>query len=362
MKKYLLIFLTVVIAFGGGGYFLLSGGKERVKIIKTDVVKRDTVRKVLEATGIIKAQVGAMIKIGARATGALEEVRVKVGDHVKKGDLVAVVDDREIRAGIAEAEARINLALAKYVYASKNLPRQRRLVEKKLEPQDTLDQAEQDAKVARFELEAARATLKTLKIQLTYYRIFSPIDGVVSQVAAQEGETIVSGLNVSNLVTILAPDMLEMWIYVDETDIGRVTEGMPVEFTVDSFADKVFKGVVERIYPEPEVRDNIVYYSALVTVSGEQARFLRPEMTTQCKIIVETRTNVLSIPNAALKWVAGRQVVYVGGMDAGDPREVDPELGLQGLERSEVLSGLKEGEHVATQLVIPGSKLGEKGI
>jgi multidrug efflux pump subunit AcrA (membrane-fusion protein) len=119
---------------------------------------------------------------------------------------------------------------------------------------------------------------------------------------------------------------------------------------------------VDRVYPEPEVRDNIVYYRALVKVDPHQADFLRPEMTTQCKIIVETRDNVLSIPNAALKWVAGRQVVFVGEPDAGEPREVTPELGLQGLERSEVLSGLEEGQPVAVQLVIPGRKLGNKGI
>ncbi|WP_147819891.1 efflux RND transporter periplasmic adaptor subunit [Salidesulfovibrio onnuriiensis] len=362
MKKYFLIFILIAAVVAGGSYFLLSGNSETIRIIKTAAVERGTVRKVLEATGIIKAQVGAMLKIGARATGTLEKVEVKVGDPVREGDLVAVVDDREIQAKVAEAKAKIKLAEAKYAYAAKNLPRQRKLVRQKLEPQDTLDQAEQETQVARFELEAAKATLETLRIQLTYCKIYSPIDGIVSQVAAQEGETIVSGLNVSNLVTILAPERLEMWIYVDETDIGRVAEGMPVEFTVDSFADKVFKGSVERVYPEPEIRDNIVYYRALVTVTGEQAGFLRPEMTTQCRIIVETRSNVLSIPNSALKWVAGRQVVYVGEPEGNEPREVVPELGLQGLERSEVLAGLKEGEPVATQLVIPGRKLGEKGI
>lgn len=362
MKKYSIIGIIVAALVAGGLYFVFSGGKEKIKIIKTDSVSMGTVRKVLESTGIIKAQVGAMVKIGARATGTLKEVKVKVGDIVRQGDLVAVVDDREIQAKVSEARAQLKLSQARYDYASKNLPRQRKLVKQKLEPQDALDQAIQEAEVARYEVEASKATLETLTIQLTYYKIYSSIDGVISQVAAQEGETIVSGLNVSNLVTILDPKRLEMWIYVDETDIGRVTVGLPVEFTVDSFADKVFKGEVERVYPEPEIRDNIVYYRALVTVTGEQAEFLRPEMTTQCKIIVQTKDNVLSIPNSALKWVAGRQVVYVGEKDAKDPREVKPELGLQGLERSEVLSGLEQGEPVATQLVIPGQKLGEKGI
>lgn len=361
MKKTIVI-VVMLAALGAGAYFMFRDRAEPVRIISTAPVERTAVRKVLQATGIVKAQVGALIKIGARATGILQQVLVKVGDTVKKGDLVAVVDDRELRAKIAEAEARLKLAQAKRTYAAKTLPRKRQLVQKKLEAQDSLDMALQDERVASFEAAAARAALDTLRVQSTYYKIYSPMDGIVSQVAAQEGETIVSGLNVSNLVTVLDPERLEMWIYVDETDIGRVRVGLPVEFSVDAHADRIFRGRVDRVYPEPEVRDNIVYYRALVTVDPHQADFLRPEMTTQCKIIVETRDNVLSIPNAALKWVAGRQVVFVGEPDAGEPREVTPELGLQGLERSEVLSGLEEGQPVAVQLVIPGRKLGNKGI
>eukprot|EP00828_Plagiopyla_frontata_P047772 TRINITY_DN8935_c0_g1_i1.p2 TRINITY_DN8935_c0_g1~~TRINITY_DN8935_c0_g1_i1.p2 ORF type:complete len:377 (+),score=171.76 TRINITY_DN8935_c0_g1_i1:132-1262(+) len=133
-------------------------------------------------------------------------------------------------------------------------------------------------------------------------------------------------------------------------------------YTVDSYRDKVFEGVVSRIYPEPEVRDNIVYYRALVRVTKEQANFLRPEMTTQCKIIVQTKKNVLTVPNNAIKWVKDRQVCFVVDDPQKPPREVQPELGLAGLRKSEVLKGLNQGDVVATQLVLPGSKVGKKGM
>lgn len=361
MKKYLIIAIAVLALGGGAWFWLASGANDEIKIIKTAKVERADVRKVLEATGIVKAQVGAMVKVGARSTGELVEVRVKVGDQVQKGELLAIVDDRELEAKIDEARARFRLAKAKHEYAMKNLPRRERLVKKNLEPQDTLDQAIQDANVARFEMEAAKASLSTLEVQQSYTRILSPMDGVVSQVAAQEGETIVSGLNVSNLVTVLAPERLEMWIYVDETDVGRVEQGLPVEFTVDARPDRVFDGTIDRIYPEPEVRDNIVYYRALVRVEPQEAELLRPEMTTQCRIIVEVAKNALSIPNTALKWVGGKQRVF--RVNTGEkPEELQPELGLQGLERSEVVSGLGEGDEVATQLVLPGTKKPEKGI
>lgn len=363
MKKLIFILIAVLITGGGIWYFTAGQKSAKIKVLKTAAVKRGDVTKVLEATGIVKAQVGAQVKIGARATGVLDSVPVKVGDRVKKGDLIAKIDARELEARIAEARANYEQSLAKLRYMEKNLPRQRSLVKKKLAAQDTLDVALQDADMARHSVASSKAKLRTLEVQLSYTRIYSPIDGVVSQVAAQEGETIVSGLSVSNLITVLDPAKLEMWIYIDETDVGRVMDGLPVRYTVDAYRDKVFEGTVDRIYPEPEIRDNIVYYRTLVTVDAKQAKFLRPEMTTQCKIVVDTRKDVLVVPNTALKWVKDRQVCFlVTGDPKAEPKEVSPDLGLVGLETSEVLDGLSEGDVVATQLVLPGAKVGKKGM
>lgn len=361
MKKLIFILITVLITAGAVWYFVGAKDGGTIKVLKTATITMGEVSKVLEATGIVKAQVGAQVKIGTRATGELDSVPVKVGDHVKKGDLIAEIDSRELRARIAEAAANLRRQEAELEYMEKNLPRQKALVKKKLAAQDSLDVAFQDAEMARHSVASSRAKLQTLNVQLSYTKIFSPMDGVVSQVAAQEGETIVSGLSVSNLITVLDPTRLEMWIYIDETDIGRVTAGLPVEYTVDAYRDKVFKGKVDRVYPEPEIRDNIVYYRILVKVTKEEADWLRPEMTTQCKIIVETKKNVLVAPNNALKWVANRQVCFVVDDPNKEPREVAPTLGLVGLQTSEVLDGLKEGDVVATQLVLPGAKVKKKG-
>lgn len=361
MKKLTFILITVLITAGAVWYFVGAKDGGTIKVLKTATITMGEVSKVLEATGIVKAQVGAQVKIGTRATGELDSVPVKVGDHVKKGDLIAEIDSRELRARIAEAAANLRRQEAELEYMEKNLPRQKALVKKKLAAQDSLDVAFQDAEMARHSVASSRAKLQTLNVQLSYTKIFSPMDGVVSQVAAQEGETIVSGLSVSNLITVLDPTRLEMWIYIDETDIGRVTAGLPVEYTVDAYRDKVFKGKVDRVYPEPEIRDNIVYYRILVKVTKEEADWLRPEMTTQCKIIVETKKNVLVAPNNALKWVANRQVCFVVDDPNKEPREVAPTLGLVGLQTSEVLDGLKEGDVVATQLVLPGAKVKKKG-
>lgn len=356
-RKKLLIYVVAALVAAGAGWYLVhkSRAAGQTKVLATAHVGRETVSRVLEATGIIKAQVGASVKIGARATGTISRVYVRVGDAVKKGQVVAEIDARELTAQREEAEARLKLAEAKAKFTGITLPRHQTLTQQGLQAQSVLDESEQNHRVARAEAAAARAALRTLDVRISYTKIVSPIDGLVSQVTAQEGETIVAGLQVANLVTVLDPTRLEMWIYVDETDVGRVRPGLPVEFRVDSQPDKAFTGAVDRVYPEPEIRDNIVYYKALVTVDRDHALSLRPEMTTQCSIVVDTRENVLAVPNQALKWVAGKQTVFV--VDKARPegvRRVEPKLGLPGLEKSEVLEGLAEGDEVATQIVLAG--------
>ncbi|PKN08103.1 MAG: efflux transporter periplasmic adaptor subunit [Deltaproteobacteria bacterium HGW-Deltaproteobacteria-8] len=356
-KKLLYIALALLLAAGGFYYYKKGRATGATRVLATATVARGQVRRVLEATGIIKAQVGASVKIGARATGAISRIYLRVGDPVKKGQIVAEIDARELEAQRQEAAARLRVAEAKAQYAAQTLPRNEALTSQGMQAQSILDETRQNYKVARADAAAARAALATLDVRISYTRIVSPIDGVVSQVTAQEGETIVAGLQVANLVTVLDPSRLEMWIYVDETDVGRVKTGLPVEFRVDSQPGKTFTGTLDRVYPEPEIRDNIVYYKPLVTVDREQALLLRPEMTTQCSVVVDTRENVLTVPNQALKWVGGGQTVFVVDKAApGGVRAVAPKLGLPGLEQSEVLEGLQEGDVVATQIVLSGNE------
>ena len=373
------------------------------KVLGTAEVKTGDVRKVLQATGIVKAQVGAIVRIGARATGNIKEMRVRVGDPVKAGEIIALIDDRELQAQrdqaeatlekskaeklrvedvyprkIAEADAQLKLAEAQWEYAKANSGRQTQLLRQNLVARDTQEAAQREDLVSENTVRARRATLElnkteflkesvkaakaveesdaalqTIITRISYTTIVSPIDGVVSQVSTQQGETVVAGLQVANLITVLDPARLEMWIYVDETDVGQVKKDMPVEFRVDAYPDTVFKGTVDTIYPQPEIKENIVYYQALVRLSPEEAQKLRPEMTTQCQIVVQEKHGVLTIPNSALKWVDNEQAVFL--VDGGKAVRVKPELGLAGLHETEVLSGLAQGQSVATQIVLPAT-------
>jgi HlyD family secretion protein len=405
MKKNIAVVVFLAAAVGVGLWWKSSTADKKITVLATETVTRGTVRKVLEQTGIVKSQVGAIIKIGTRATGTIDKMMVKVGDPVEKDQLVALIDSRELEAQSTEAraklaaaqaelnrveqvyplrikEARHDLALtrARADYLHNNYLRQQKLAERNVISKDTIEDVHQQAEVeanqvsvkqstlerlqreftdeaakARAAVKQAEASLAALDVRKSYTRIYSPISGVVSQVTAQEGETIVAGLQVANLITVIDPARLEMWTYVDETDIGQVHPGQPVEFRVDAYPGRVFKGTVDTIYPEPEIRDNIVYYRALVKINPEQATYLRPEMTTQVQIIVAVKDDVLEIPNNALKWVDGRQVVFVQDTD-GKIRQVTPDLGLAGVTNTEVVEGLTAGDRVATQLVLPGNK------
>lgn len=399
-----LIILVLLIAAGAAGawYWHNTRKPQQTKVLATTVLATGPVRATLEATGIIKPEVGAIVKTGSRATGLIKKMYVRVGDRVKQGDLIAEIDDREQQASLAEAEAdlrkseaelsrvetvyplqikeakaQLQAAQAESDYLQLSMKRKRELVDKQLDSQDSLDDARQkhtvsqntrkarEATLKRLETEyqleqrkaheavkAAKAALRSIQVRITYTTIYAPIDGVVSQVAAQTGETVVAGLEVANLITILDPTRLEMWIYVDETDVGRIRPGMPVEFRVDAYPERMFPGTVDQIYPEPEIRDNIVYYQALVRLAPETASELRPEMTTQCTVIVEQKDKVLALPNDALKWVDGEQYVFVQN-DDGSVRRITPKLGLVGHNASEVLEGLVAGDRIATRITLP---------
>lgn len=390
MKRAALILFAVLLI--GGGIFVYKKflSKPSIQVLETAKVERGSIRGVIVETGIIKPQVGALVKIGARATGEIVKMKVKIGDRVKKGELIALIDDREILMSIEQQKAslsaarntlsqieltypeRIREAKANYEYAKVNYEREQELLKREFTTVDAVDKAKsqfeatgailkrfQDEyktqeKIAKANIEDITAKLKQNETILTYTKIYAPIDGVVSDVTAQEGETVVTGLQVANLVTVLDPTSLEMWIYVDETDIGRAKVGQQVEYYVDTFPDKLFKGTIEKIYPQPVIKDNIVYYLAIVKVTKDDTRFLKPEMTTHINIIFDEKSNILIAPNAAIKFEKGKQIAYkVTGPNR--VQKVELKIGIRGEENTEIISGIKEGDVVATKLILPVS-------
>jgi RND family efflux transporter MFP subunit len=233
-----------------------------------------------------------------------------------------------------------------------NYEREARLLDKEFTTKDSVDKAKRELDVALAQVELGKAKvkeavekLKALEVSLSYTKIYAPISGYVSTVSTQEGETVVSGLSAAILITIIDPSKLEMWIYVDETDIGRTKTGVRVEYWVDTYRDKRFPGKISMIYPQPEIKDNIVYYLAIVKIDPKDTALLRPEMTAHVRIIVEEKVNVLVVPNNAVRFEEGKNVVYVGkGKEKPERRTVTP--GIRDDNFTEILSGIAEGEHI----------------
>ncbi len=393
MKKFFIIFIVILLISAAiGGYFFYKKKNKKDITYKKETVTRGSITRTIKETGIIKPQVGALVKVGTRATGTLTKLNFQVGSKVKKGDLIAIIDDRQILAEIESAKAQLftaesNLRLvedtyplkikeqeasiksikAQLEYAKTNQKRTEELFKRGFATQDELDRnvreinvlaanLEQSEKtlerlkeefkkqieISKANVEQAKARLKNLEINLSYTRIYSPTSGIVSQVATQEGETVVAGLSAPNLITILNPERLEIWTYIDETNIGRIRVNQEVEFTVDAYKDKKFKGKIDDIYPQPEIRENIVYYLSIVKIKPEDAILLKPDMTAHVKIFTETKNNVLLIPNEAVKFEGGDYVVYYG--DEKKPSTKKIKVGIRDENNTEVIEGLTEGD------------------
>jgi HlyD family secretion protein len=255
---------------------------------KVRVVRRGP-ETTVTATGVIKPRIGAEVRVGSRVSGVVKRLFVRIGDTVRKGEVLAELDARELMARRAQAAAALASSQADLSYAQADLQRKRELSAAQVLPRNELDLADRACAVAEQRLKEAQANLEYADTQLGYTRIYAPIAGVVSSISTQEGETVAASFAAPTFVTLLDLNRLEVWAYVDETDIGRIQAGQQARFTVDTYAGHEFEGRVETIYPQAEIRDNVVNYVTVVRFDPPRDRTLRPEMTVMAKIDLSGR-------------------------------------------------------------------------
>jgi len=316
----------------------VNAGQATVK-----VQRRDVGSNVL-ATGIIKPMVGAEVRVGSRVSGLVKRIYANVGDQIEKGQIIAELDPAELQAKLNQARASWRNARANFDYAGLDLERQKTLIQKKYISQNQVDLAEKAFDVARAQLEQAKANLDYAEVQLAYTRITAPITGIVASVSTQEGETVAASFAAPTFVTIIDLERLEVWAYVDETDIGRIREGQRASFSVDTYGDTDFKGVVTAVYPKAVIQDNVVNYVVTLKITDHQGKTLRPEMSARVAIFLEARKGVLTIPLSAIRREQGRRFVTV--LEKGKPVARGVETGWTSGGLIEITRGLKEGETV----------------
>ncbi|HLY42856.1 MAG TPA: efflux RND transporter periplasmic adaptor subunit [Terracidiphilus sp.] len=336
-----------VVALGVAGWMRLGTARSQQNQRDERVVRvaRRDIATSVKATGVIKPMIGAEVNVGSSVSGVVMRLHVQIGDRVNKGQLLAELDSRELKARRDADAAALEVAQANLDYAKVDLDRKQQLHAAQIIARSDLDLAEKSFEVARQQRDQARATLADSTTQLGYTQIFAPIAGVVSAVSTQEGETVAASFAAPTFVTLLDLSRLEVWAYVDETDIGRIRIGEEARFTVDTYGDHEFRGTVTSIHPKAEIRDNVVDYIVVVRFAQTLGFVLRPEMTTTVTVDLDRRIQALTLPIRAVRREGGRAFVLCRNGPKTEQRMVS--TGIRDDSYWEIVGGVREGEEVA---------------
>jgi len=364
MKKNLFVLFTLATLSGFvfAGSFLFQGKKETNASIETETARKKNIGASILATGTVKPIIGAEVKVGARISGKVERLHANIGDRVEKGQVIAEIEQKDLEAQVAQAEANLKAAEAG-IGVSRSSLWPVLSAETDYGYQDTAYPPQQGQNFAGLKVtlplfngqdlyaikqskatkEAANAALEFSKVQLSYATIKSPISGVIASVTTQEGETVAAGLNAPTFVTIIDLSRLQVDAFVDETDIGRVKVGQKALFTVDTYPDKEFTGKVKAIYPKAIIQENVVNFDVVIEINDPNIELLRPDMTTSVTIYQEERKGVLVIPRPAVIKEGNSKYVLVK-QDSGTFEKKAIKTGMQSGSDIEVVSGLNEGD------------------
>jgi HlyD family secretion protein len=325
-------------------------------------VSRADVLQHVTASGALSAVVS--VDVGSQVSGKVTHLYVDFNSPVHKGQLVAEVDPTVYEAQLQQAQGDLASAQADVTLKHQNLERKKVLVPLKAASQLDLDQATAELAQSEATVTIKEAALHSAVANLGYCKILSPVDGIVIARKVDEGQTIVAAMTTPVLFTV-AQDITKMNITADisEADIGQVKTGQDVEFGVDAFPNEVFHGKITQVRKSPTTTQNVVTYQTIIAVNNPDQK-LFPGMTADVSILVLERDKVLMVPNAALRYSPpddakfttdppkklerSQQLAYV--LQA-DNRTLAPRIVHTGATdgvSTEILDGLKLGEHVVT--------------
>lgn len=307
----MLVVVALVIA---AWWFLAGGGAGADAAYRTAPVERGEIRAAISATGTLSAT--ATIEIGTQVSGMLQSVEVDFNDAVAKDQVIARIDPSTFQARLEQASAtlssaRAGLSEAQAVARNAELDYTRKadLLKRQLIARTDADQSLAARDQARARIVSARAqvrqqqaTVDSAKLDMEKTVIRSPVDGVVLLRAVEPGQTVAASLQTPVLFKI-AGDLrkMEIVLAIDEADIGQVREGQTAQFTVDAFPDRNFSGRVKQVRLAATNTANVITYPVVVQVANPDQSLL-PGMTANAEIEINRRPNVLSVPNAALRF------------------------------------------------------------
>ncbi|MDP2045544.1 MAG: efflux RND transporter periplasmic adaptor subunit [Deltaproteobacteria bacterium] len=350
-RRTLVIIVVAAVAALALTAYLLRGGSKPAGF-KTVQVKRGDLQSTISATGTVEPE--EVVDIGAQVAGKIVSFgkdihggEVDYGSFVEAGTVLAKIDDvlyasdaaaakaqlAQAKAAVQKAEADLGQMKAKLLQTENDWKRAQ-----KLGPSDALSKTDFDAARSNYEVAKAilgvgkaaieqakgtvaqaEATLKRALQNLSYCTIKSPVKGVIIDRRVNIGQTVVASLNAPSLC-LLAKDLtrMQVWVSVNEADIGRIKPGQQVTFTADAYPGEVFVGEVGKVRLNATMTQNVVTYTVEIITDNSNGKLL-PYLTANVTFIVGERKDVLLVPNAALRWTP--QVSQVAPEFRGNPEK-----------------------------------------
>lgn len=372
------IALVVLALLGGGGYIGFQSWKSGKPAVayKTSPVQRATLIATVTATGNLEPILKVLV--GSQVSGTVTKWYADFNQKVEQDFVLAELDQDRFQATLDQRKAASSAARARVEAARASLADaalKRKHTEANFAQHAASDLEFEEAKIAEeqalaslhaaeAEVEQAEAEARLANVDLDRTVIRSPISGIVISRDIDAGQTVAASLSAPTLFTI-ANDLAKLRVNaaVSETDIGRIQEGSKADFRVDAYPDRRFQGIVSQVRYAETIVDNVVTYTTLIDVDNADLA-LRPGMTATISFEVARAEDVLTIPNAAMRFSPEAVEVVRQGrpgrapkiqprvfrLEAGNLVEVPIEPGLTDGSSTEIRSGeLKEGDEVVTE-------------
>ena len=275
-------------------------------------VELGNVRQTVSATGALSAV--KTVQVGTQVSGQVAQIVADFNDRVTKGQLLARIDPTLQEQAVRDAQAQLAKAQAQLLQAQQEYDRNRPLYDQQYITGTEFGTVQVNLSVTRAGLQSAQVTLDKARQNLSYTNIYAPTNGVIIERDVDVGQTVAASLSAPQLF-LIAQDLAQMQILaaVDESDISSIKDGQPVRFTVQSYPGATFDGTVQQVRLQSKLTDNVVSYTAVVTLSNPDSKLL-PGMTATVEFITGSATNVLTVPNAALRFKPTSEELAASGL------------------------------------------------
>jgi HlyD family secretion protein len=318
---------TTKLACAAAALVLLGACKKQQQAVLYEPVpveRRDITVSAMAAGSIEPILV---VDVKSRATGQILEMRVQTGDIVNTGDTLVKVDRRDPTNTLAQAEADMEVARAQLSNAEAQKHRADQMFAAELLSEQEHDNTNLTYANAQAQLLRAQVGVQTARDALSDCNVIAPSGGTIIQKNVEVGQVIVSASRDVSGGTVLLRmadlGVVQVRALVDETDIGKIQAGMDATITVDAYPNRPFDGRVLKIEPQSTVSQNVTMFAVLIQIPNQQG-LLRPGMNADVEIHIGSRTQVLAIPNAALR--TQKDVASAAQVLGIDPKVVDQVL------------------------------------